>query len=149
MKKVKINNKEYTFKFSIEASLYNECTEATMGMLIGMGDAYNDDNAVDKAKKVISSISNIPQTALTMFYAGLLEYHGAEGDGSIMDMSDAKKVLADYLREYNKNFYDVMNDMVECMGNDNFFDLIGVSNIIGNPAKKKKSPKKEVAGENM
>ena len=162
MRRLTINGKEYTFKFSIEASLYNECTEATMNMFLSLGEAQGevesasaDDPAESKdqfmsaLRKTFKSVANIPQTALTLFYAGLMECHGASGDNTIRSMTDAKKVLADYLRESGSNFFDVNNMMLECMGEDNFFELTGIARILNQmkqggeeekkPAKSKKT----------
>lgn len=143
MRRLTINGKEYTFKFSIEASLYNECTEATMNMFLSFGEAQgeaqideSDDITGAKQKtmsairKAFSSVANIPQTALTLFYAGLMENHGVSGDNTVRSMTDAKKILADYLRESETNFYDVMNLMLECMGEDHFFELTGIAEIL-------------------
>jgi len=142
MRRLTINGKEYTFKFSIEASLYNECTEATMNMFLSFGEAQGEASVevgegVDARQQVMcamrktfSSVANIPQTALTLFYAGLMECHGASGDNTVRSITDAKGVLADYLRETNGNFYDVMNMMLEIMGEDHFFDLTGISEIL-------------------
>lgn len=157
MRKLTINNKEYTFKFSIEASLYNECTESVMNMLMSFGDAQGeaasidgeDANAKDQLlsamRKTLTTIANIPQTALTLFYAGLMEFHGASGDGSVRSIYDAKSVLADYLRESESNFYDVMNLMIECMGEDHFFDLTGLSKVLSKIeiGDEEKKPKKK------
>lgn len=163
MRRLTINGKEYTFKFSIEASLYNECTEATMNMFISFGEAQGEasaaveeENAKDQVmsamRKTFSSIANIPQTALTLFYAGLMECHGAAGDNTVRSITDAKGVLADYLRESGSNFYDVMNMMLETMGEDHFFDLTGISEILKkmNPdgESEKKPGRKRKAGEN-
>ena len=147
MRRLTIAGKEYTFKFSIEASLYNECTEATMNMLLSFGEAQGEvesvqtDNVEDAKghfisamRKTFTSVANIPQTALTLFYAGLLEYHGAAGDNTIRSMADAKKVLADYIREredeQERNFYHVMNLMLEIMAEDHFFDLTGLAKVL-------------------
>lgn len=163
MRRLTINGKEYTFKFSIEASLYNECTEATMNMFISFGEAQGEasaaveeENAKDQVmsamRKTFSSIANIPQTALTLFYAGLMECHGAAGDNTVRSITDAKGVLADYLRESGSNFYDVMNMMLETMGEDHFFDLTGISEILKkmNPdgESEKKPGRKRKTGEN-
>lgn len=132
MKKITINKKEYTFEFSIEASLYDECTKSVMDMFIksGMAQGAAEANDVDSAMdNLVASIANIPNKALTLFYAGLLENHGPEGDGSIQSIFDAKRLLAIYLKEKKKTFRDVMNDMLDLMVKDNFFDLIGLNQI--------------------
>ena len=85
MKSIKIGNKDYKFEFTIEASLYGECTEALTAFLTNVGSAGTN------LKEVLKSISDIPQTALTLFYAGLLEHHGEDGDGTVTTQKDAKR----------------------------------------------------------
>lgn len=146
MRRLTIGGKEYTFRFSIEASLYNECTEAMMNMFLSFGEAQgaaesavetvNDNIASAKAqvmsalRKAFTSISNVPQTALTLFYAGLLEEHS----DSVRSKNDAKKLLAQFINEVedekNKNFYYVVNLMLDIMGEDHFFDLTGLSKLL-------------------
>ena len=132
MKKITINKKEYTFEFSIEASLYDDCTKSVMdmfvkgGMVTGAAEAKDVEGAMDN---LIDTIANLPNKALTLFYAGLLEHHGPEGDGSIQGMSDAKRLLADYLKEKKKSFRDVLGEMMDLMAKDSFFDLIGLNQI--------------------
>ena len=165
MRRLTINGKEYTFKFSIEASLYNECTEAMMNMFLSFGEAQGEaEGAADIAKdniegarthlmsamrKTFTSISNIPQTALTLFYAGLLEEHS----DSVRSKNDAKALLAHFINELedenNKNFYYVVNLMMDIMGEDHFFDLTGLSKVLGTEeqTEEKKSGRKKKIGE--
>ena len=132
MKKITINNKEYTIEFTIEASLYDECTKSVMdmfvkgGMIQGAAESNDKEGAIDG---LIDTIANLPQKALTLFYAGLLEHHSSEGDGSIQGINDAKKVLVAYLKENKKSFRDVLEEMMEQMANDNFFELIGLDKM--------------------
>ena len=129
MKRITINKKEYTFEFTIEASLYDDCTRSVMdvfvkgGMVQGAAEANDVEAAMDN---LLDTLANLPQKALTLFYAGLLEHHGPEGDGSIQGMSDAKRVLAAYLKENNKSFRDVLGEMMNQMAEDHFFELIGL-----------------------
>ena len=109
MKRITIDKKEYTFEFTIEASLYDDCTRSVMDMFVkgGMVQGAAEDNDVNSAmENLLDTIANLPQKALTLFYAGLLEHHGPEGDGSIQGKNDAKKLLASYLKENNL----IMND---------------------------------------
>lgn len=143
MKKITIGKKEYTFEFTIEASLYDDCTKSVMdnfvkaGMAKGALEMKDAEGAVDA---LIDTIANLPQKTLTLFYAGLLEHHGSEGDGSIAGKPEAKKVLKTYLEESNKTFRDVFEEMMETMANDNFFDLIGLNQMT---EEMKKAEKKE------
>ena len=132
MKKITINKKEYSLEFTIEASLYDECTKSVMDMFVKGGmiqGAAEDNNAEDALENLIETISNLPQKALTLFYAGLLEHHGPEGDGSIQGMNDAKKLLATYIRESGNSFRDVLSDMMQLMADDHFFELIGLDKM--------------------
>lgn len=132
MKRLTINKKEYTLEFTIEASLYDDCTRSVMDMFVKGGmiqGAAEDNNAEDALENLIDTISNLPQKALTLFYAGLLEHHGPEGDGSIQGMTDAKKLLATYLKESEKSFRDVLGDMMQLMADDHFFELIGLDKM--------------------
>lgn len=132
MKRITINKKEYILEFTIEASLYDECTKSVMDMFVKGGmiqGAAEDNNAEDALENLIETISNLPKKALTLFYAGLLEHHGPEGDKSIIGMADAKKLLATYLRESEKSFRDVLSDMMQLMADDHFFELIGLDKM--------------------
>lgn len=156
MKRVTIGGKEYTIRYSVEASLYNDCTEKTMELLLSLGEAQGAAQAesvsyVDAAHKVITSITNIPQTAMTLFYAGLLEYHGIDGDKSVRSMDDAKRLIKAYLADCNergeeKNFYDILTSLMECMGDDNFFALTGMDDMLAGGKKKRKSDKESPEG---
>lgn len=143
MKVLAIGGREYTFEFSIEASLYNECTEKVTNLMVGIGAAQNEADI----RNIIATISNVPQVAMTLFYAGLLEHHGLSGDGTVKGMSDAKLLIKQYLSEHKDddkgNFYSIMNEMIGCMGDDGFFELTGLSQMMksGNESEIKKAPK--------
>lgn len=139
MRRLTINNKEYTFKFSIEASLYDKCTESAMNMLMGAVIAENGDAIATNVRM----IAQVPKTALTLFYAGLLEYHGAAGDKSVMSMEDAKELAIAYMEESKTNFHDLLALMMDIMGEDNFFDLVGLTSILTEekPRKRKNGDK--------
>lgn len=141
MKVINIGGKDYTFEFTIEASLYNECTEKVVTLMSSMEDAKDKEST----KELISSMSNIPQTALTMFYAGLLENHGEDGDGSVMDKKDAKSLIKKYFAEHKDdetgNFYGIMSLMVDIMEDDDFFSQIGLNQLAeGQTKKQPKTP---------
>ena len=128
MKRITIDNTEYKFEFSIEASLYDDCTKSVMDTFIrgGMAMGAAENNDVDNAmENLIATISNLPQKALTLFYAGLLENHSE----TIKSKDDAKKLLTKYIKEQNKSFSDVLGEMMELMAEDNFFDLIGLTQL--------------------
>lgn len=149
MKKITIGKKEYTFEFTIEASLYDDCTKSVMDMFVkgGMVQGAAENSDLDGAmENLLETIANLPQKALTLFYAGLLEHHGPEGDGSIQSKSDAKKVLTIYLKDNNKSFRDVLGEMMEQMAEDSFFDLIGLNQMTEDMTKNQENGE---AGKNL
>lgn len=122
MRTLKIGNEEYTIKFSIEASLHSECTEKITSIMFGMAGV----DSKEGKKEFISSLSNIPQTALHMFHAGLLENHN-------VTLSDSKRLIAQYIKEHKEDetgsFYGVMEMLIDDMANDGFFELIGLDKM--------------------
>ncbi len=145
MKRITINKKEYTFEFTIEASLYDDCTKSVMDIFVkgGMMQGAAETNDMEGAlENLLDTIANIPQKALTLFYAGLLEHHGPEGDGTIQSKSDAKKVLTAYIKEENKSFRDIFSEMMEQMAEDSFFDLIGLDKMTEDLTKTAETPAK-------
>lgn len=137
---IKINGNEYKFEFSIEASLYNDCIESVMGLMIDMDASGKSDR-----KAVLSTISDMPHVAVTCFYAGLLEHHGTEaGDGKIPNFDAAKKLAKSLLRDEEsttKNWYDLLTLCTEQMAEDGFFDLIGLTEMVGEASKRRRAPK--------
>jgi len=131
MLELKIGNKDYKIEFSIEASLYKDCTEQVTTL---MSEMFNPDGN-KSIKDVLDTMTNIPQTTLTMFYAGLLEHHGEDGDGTVLSISDAKKLIKEYIKEHKEeesgNFFGVMKMLIEQMGNDGFFKQIGLEQVAG------------------
>lgn len=124
-----IGEKEYKLEFTIEASLYKDCTEKVTGFMADIATMEDKKNIRD----AISAMTDIPQTTLTMFYAGLMEHHGEDGDQSVMSLKDAKKLIKQYFKEHEEdetgNFYGVMQILLEQMGEDGFFKQIGLEQM--------------------
>ena len=138
-----IGGKDYTIEYSIEASLCNECTEKVTGLMVGLSEAQSEEDI----KGVVKSIADVPMTTLTMFYAGLIENHADE----VQSMADAKQLVRVYMQEHKEdgtgNFYALMELLIEQMGNDDFFNLIGMDKMFQTeevkPMKKPKDHKKK------
>lgn len=143
-----IGGKDYKLEFTIEASLYGECTEKLinfMGKTMGAAeeksitDGLNQQEKTEVRKQLlansISGISNMPDTGLTLFYAGLMEHHGEDGDKTIMTKQDAKRLLKQYFAEHTgdgtDNFYDLVAMLMEQMGEDGFFQRTGLEKMLG------------------
>ena len=145
MKIININGIDYKFEFTIEASLYNECTERTVGLMTNIAEGQELGYGL---KEIIATLSDIPKTVLTMFYAGLLEHHGPEAItvNPVHTIKDAKMVLKQYFSEHTEdgkgNFYDLMQLMIEIMAEDGFFKQIGLEQLMTDQEETKKEPKK-------
>lgn len=142
-KQISINGKDYKLEYSIEASLYSDCVSTIAGMLADAAIAEKEQDV----KKLVEGMANIPQTSLTIFYAGLIEHHGnyPNGDGTVPDIQTAKSLIAQFMKEHKEdeygNFYGVMQMCVEQMGEDGFFDLVGLNAMVETkPKKQRKTP---------
>lgn len=141
MKVLNIGGIDYTFEFSIEASLYSEVTEKVTSLMVGAGYSQSEEeDSKEQVKGMLATMSDIPTVAMTMFYAGLIEHHGALGDGRVKSIKDAKALVKTYLAEHTDddkgNFYAIMQEMMECMADDDFFKLIGLDKMFQTNEKK-------------
>lgn len=129
---ITIDGSEYRLEYSIEASLYADCISNLTNLIADIGVAEGKKDI----KGVLKGMSNIPQTSLVLFYAGLMEAHGKHsgGDGRVPDIDSAKKLIAKYIKENmdndNGNFYSVMEMCISQMMEDGFFKLIGLDQLI-------------------
>lgn len=139
---IPIDGKEYHLEYSIEASLYADCISSITGLMADIEIASGDKDI----KSVLKGMSNIPQTALVLFYAGLMEAHGnhEDGDGSVPDINTAKKLIVKYIKEHSEdgegNFYSIMEMCINQMTEDGFFDLVGLNAMMSQKPKLRKVP---------
>lgn len=124
MKILNIGGKDYKLIYDFEASLYGECAEKVTGLLLGMAEGASLENM----KQIILEMSDIPQSTLIMFHAGLLE------ENPTKDMAETKALLKQYFREHKNddtgNFYGFMQLLMECMGDDGFFKQMGLEQML-------------------
>lgn len=148
-KTLTINGTDYKLEYSIEASLYRDCIDKVSGMLFNVVAGQ----ASKEMQPIISAMSDIPTTAITVFYAGLLEHHGVDGDNSVPNIGTAKRLAVSILRDNDnevKNWYDLLVICMDQMGEDGFFDLVGLSEILNteeSPVPKKKTTRKRTVKE--
>ena len=122
-----INGKEYTLEYTIEASLYSECTEKITSLLSSVAMSTSNEDL----HGLLKNMSNIPQTTLTMFYAGLLENHSDE----VESINDAKALIKQLMKENKEDenlssFYGIMLKIVDCMADDGFFEQTGLTKLL-------------------
>lgn len=142
-KVLNIDGQEYKLEYSIEASLYADCVSNLTCLMADIGMAEDNKDV----KGILHGMSNVPQTALVLFYAGLMEAHGrhSNGDGRVPDLETAKRLIAKYIKEKadteDGNFYSIMEMCINQMTEDGFFKLVGLDRVIqAGKAKTKKVP---------
>lgn len=127
---ITIDGEDYKLEFSVEASLYSDCVQKITNIMV---DIYGGQEDAD-IKQILAGFSDIPSTAATCFFAGLLEHHGVEADGTVPNFKTAKALAVKLLRDENSgidNWYDIFSMCVDQMGEDGFFDLIGLGEMLG------------------
>jgi hypothetical protein len=134
-KAITIGGKEYHLEYTVEAALYGDATQKLMDFIIQTATASSSGDA-DRAaiiKENLRAVSDVPQTAMTLFYAGLLEHHGTFGDGTVKSLADAKRLVAQYFRDHAEdgtgNFMDILTMCLDQMGEDGFFKTIGLEKM--------------------
>ena len=143
MLELKIGSKTYKVEYSVEAALYGNCTEKVAEFFTNGATAQGK----DAIKSFISTIADLPKLALEMFYAGLMEHHGENGDRTVLSVDDARALLTKLIKD-NKgeelgNFYGIIGVLMGQMADDGFFDMIGLTQITANLNQTKaKAPKK-------
>lgn len=145
---IKIGNKEYTIEYSFKAALYGDCAQSVMEVMTLMDAGGNGkDGLVD----LIKGMTNLPEKVVTMFYAGLMQNHGTgkNGDGSVPDIDTAEELLCQYIHENkdnesvdNASFYGMFASVLDQMGEDDFFKLIGLDKLMEPETPKKRATKK-------
>ena len=124
-KVIKIEGKENKLEYTIEASLYEDCTQSVTDIMMDLTSNSEDRDI----KGLMQTMSRVPQKAITVFYAGLLEYHGPEGDGTVTTFEEGKRLCIAYLKEEGCNWYDVLTMCLNQMGEDGFFKLVGLDTL--------------------
>lgn len=124
-----IKGEDYKFEFSIEASLYNDCIERITSLMYDIDVSQTGQDV----KALLSSVSDLPNTACKCFYAGMLEYHGSAGDGKVANLATAKELVKALIKDENSgydNWYDILELCTDQMREDGFFELIGLSGAV-------------------
>lgn len=125
MRTLLIDSKEYKFEFSFEAVENKELITRMFNVLTGAyiikASESNEKFAVIDG--VASMIADIPQICKVAFYAGLLEHNTVSEE-------EAKNLMKSYMKESNKNFSTLFEDLKTYMEEDGFFDLSGLSEMI-------------------
>lgn len=159
---INIDGKDYKQEFTVEASLYNDCTERLIDFMFATATAQAESEVAQNAneeerekrykeslKAGIGGIATLPTLAMTLWYAGFMEYHGADGidDNSVKTMRDAKILYKKYYAEHpeESSYYDIVGMCIEQMDKDGFFQRIGLDKMIETPSPKEPQDRRKKA----
>lgn len=137
MKVIKIENKDYTLEYSFKAAEHNQTVQKMFNVLSGAyllrqtGIIDNTDNA-ENGKEIMANamidgasemVADIPHIVKTAFYSGLIENQNVTED-------EAYLLMKNYMKENKISFKKLFDDIKECMENDGFFDLSGLTEML-------------------
>ena len=135
MKILKIGEKEYTLEYSFMAAehkdtvqkMFNVVSGAYLIKRAGFTEETTETKKEDIAGAMIDGtgemIADIPHIVRTAFYSGLLENHEVSEE-------EAYALMKQYMKENKISFRKLFEDIKECMEDDGFFDLSGLTEMI-------------------
>lgn len=150
MKTLLINGNEYKLEFTFEASEHKDTVQKMFKVLSG---AYLmrkgvviDETDEEKAREAMINamidgsaemVADVPHIVKSAFYAGLLEHNPKSEE-------EAYSLMKEYMKENKISYRKLFEDIKECMEDDGFFDLSGLTEMLqemnGAPKKAKKTP---------
>lgn len=150
MKTLTINGNEYKLEYTFEASEHKDTVQKMFKVLSG---AYLmrkgvviDETNEEKAREAMVNamidgsaemVADVPHIVKSAFYAGLLEHNPKSED-------EAYSLMKEYMKENKISYRKLFEDIKECMEDDGFFDLSGLTEMLqemnGTPKKPKKVP---------
>lgn len=142
-----IGGKDYRLEYTVEAALYQDGIDRIINFLSGtygitgekeMTKGLSDEDKMKVRKELFTNfrteILGLPDAALTIFYAGLLEHHGIDGDGEILSKADAKRLVKQLFSEQPEDgiadFASLLSTCIEQMGEDGFFKRTGLEKFL-------------------
>ena len=150
MKTLTIGGNEYKLDYTFEASEHKDTVQKMFKVLSG---AYLmrkgvviDETDEEKAKEAMVNamidgsaemVADVPHIVKSAFYAGLLEHNPKSEE-------EAYSLMKEYMKENKISYRKLFEDIKECMEDDGFFDLSGLTEMLqemnGTPKKAKKVP---------
>lgn len=132
-----VDGKEYTLEYTFEAAENQKCVDAMTDIFGGAMMSKIDETKTEalQIRDFLMTISDLPRMAMDMFYAGLLECHGEDGDGTITSRSDAKRLYKQFCRENPEDamavsYYGLITVISDQMEKDGFFKRTGLEDIL-------------------
>ena len=148
--KFSVEGKEYTLEYTFEAAENQKCVDAMTDIFGGAMMTKIDETKSEalQIRDFLMTISDLPRMAMDMFYAGLLENHGEDGDGTITSRLDAKRLYKQFCKEnpddaMATSYYGLITVISNQMEEDGFFKRTGLADILesmGNAVQEVKKP---------
>lgn len=126
MKTLKINETEYVLEFTFEAAEHKNLVQSMFNVVSGtyMLKHQDDSNVLNTMFNGISEmVGDIPSICRTAFYAGLLENNAVSEE-------EAKKLMKQYMKDNKLSYNKLFEELKECMEDDGFFDLSGLTEVV-------------------
>lgn len=146
----KVEDKEYILEYTFEAAENQKCVDAMTDIFGGAMITKIDESKSEalQIRDFLMTISDLPRMAMDMFYAGLLENHGEDGDGTITSRLDAKRIYKKFCKEnpddaMAESYYGLITVISEQMGKDGFFKRTGLADILEKMGKAAQETEKE------
>jgi hypothetical protein len=148
MKILTIDGKDYTLEYSFMAAEHNETIQKIFNIVSGaylirrvnMADATEESATIAMIEGTSEMVADIPHIVKTVFHSGLLEHHSFSEEESY-------NLMKQYMKENKISFRKLFEDIKECMDEDGFFDLSGLTEMLEEMNKsvetqtKKRTPK--------
>lgn len=128
-KVLKIGEKDYILEYGQEALFDTDCLSNLTGFWGDIGEAESKGDV----KSMLVQFSNIPKITLELFYAGLMEHHGMNGDKMVPDKETAKGLIMKYISENKKekmNFAVLFGMCMARMQEDGFLEVLGLEGLL-------------------
>ena len=148
--KFSVEGKEYTLEYTFEAAENQKCVDAMTDIFGGAMMTKIDETKSEalQIRDFLMTISDLPRMAMDMFYAGLLENHGEDGDGTITSRLDAKRLYKNFCKENPEDamatsYYGLVTVISNQMEEDGFFKRTSLADILesmGNAVQEVKKP---------
>lgn len=135
MKTITVANKDYQLEFTFEAAEHRGLVQKMFNVLSGAyivkhakisnlnKNADNENTVESMIDGASEMVAEIPHICITAFYAGLLENNPLKED-------EAKALMKSYMKENKLSYSALYDELKECMENDGFFDLSGLTDMM-------------------
>lgn len=132
MKTIIVNEQEYVLEYTFRAAEHKDTVQNMFNVVSGAYIFAGTDGTGNVSKESVATamlngtgklVADIPHIVKTAFYSGLLEHNE-------MTEEEAYDLMKEYMKENKISFRKLFEDIKECMENDGFFDLSGLTEMM-------------------